>query len=106
MGIDNMTDETKDAEIIAEDDDCQYCFIDKVLTPKEDPNRFPLWVHWTLRIALQVFVGWITYILWVTDFYGHRIYSVAAGLFFVYLIVVLFWGSEIRSWILKEMMGL
>ena len=70
--------------------------IEEMLFPKKK-SRFPLWVHIILRILLQSAIGYGFYWSWIR---GHVLYSLAFGLVFIYLIVILIWGKELSQMIM------
>lgn len=76
-------------------------FIDKALYPDFDkPRRFHWVWHLLARIVIQIVLGYFVWQQWTG---GSRFVSVLLAIVFVYLIVVVVWGAEIRQMVIDVM---
>jgi len=74
---------------------------DKIMEePDPKKAKLPLWVHYVLRISLQLFLGWAVYYGYIKNY---TLITVFAGFLFVYHIITLFFGPQIRKAILEVM---
>ena len=70
-------------------------FYGKVLYPDPDKKtKLPIWVHYVLRALLQTVVGFLTWWFWVNDY---KFFGLLCGFFFIYHIITLIWGQNIRN---------
>jgi len=75
--------------------------LDSALYPDPDKKtKLPLWVHYVLRFSLIGLNIALTVYLWYNI---HYFYSVIVGIVAIYQVAILFYGSQIRAWIIEEM---
>ena len=73
-------------------------FVETVLEPDPAKSRFPFWVHLLLRIFLQLGVGAT---MWWSYVEGKTFIFVGVTMVFVYHLVTLFFGEQIRRMVFK-----